>query len=164
MEIPSNLEFIMAWFWIKAYDVLAKKQSTSFASLIALNNGEVVSCDEATPYGVNKAPCFWMDIDKASLKWNPLRHLGMLEMKFVNSKLNSKANRMLYVEDRFLGKFTSVKKKTFFGYNGLALTISVGIVEEEIKAMVGHADYVVAMVHGSRLKSSNAVWKQISKL
>ena len=31
---------------------------------------------------------------------------------------------MLYVEDRFLGKFTSVKKRTFIGYNGLALTIS----------------------------------------
>ena len=70
MEIPSNVEFIMGWFWIKAYDVPGKKQSTSFASLIALNNREVVSYDEATPYGVDKALCFWVDIDKASLKWN----------------------------------------------------------------------------------------------
>ncbi|KAJ8445872.1 hypothetical protein Cgig2_000184 [Carnegiea gigantea] len=50
-------------FWVKVYDVPGKKQTTSFTHLLALNIGEVVSCEEATLFGVEKALCFRVDID-----------------------------------------------------------------------------------------------------
>ncbi|KAJ8448472.1 hypothetical protein Cgig2_012116 [Carnegiea gigantea] len=63
METPSNIEFTTAQFWVKVYDVPGKKQTTSFTHLLALNIGEVVSCEEATLFGVEKALCFRVDID-----------------------------------------------------------------------------------------------------
>ncbi|KAJ8423958.1 hypothetical protein Cgig2_007562 [Carnegiea gigantea] len=63
LEVPSKVEFRIAYFWVKAYDVLGKKQTTSFAQVLASNIGTFVSCDEATMFGVDKALCFWVDIN-----------------------------------------------------------------------------------------------------
>ena len=63
LERPSDVQFSKARFWVKAYDVPAKKQTTSFARLLASNIGDFVSCDEATMFGVDKALCFRADID-----------------------------------------------------------------------------------------------------
>ncbi|KAJ8448891.1 hypothetical protein Cgig2_030747 [Carnegiea gigantea] len=58
MEIPSDVEFKTAHFLVKAYDVPGKKQTASFAKLLASNMRELVSCDETTMVGVDKALCF----------------------------------------------------------------------------------------------------------
>lgn len=50
LEVPSEVEFLTAWFWVKVYDVLGKKQPSSFAQLLASHLGEFVSCDEATMF------------------------------------------------------------------------------------------------------------------
>ncbi|KAJ8441608.1 hypothetical protein Cgig2_023761 [Carnegiea gigantea] len=62
-EIPSEVTFATTCFWVKAYDVLGKKQTTSFTRILASNIGELVSCDEATTKGVDKALCFCIDIN-----------------------------------------------------------------------------------------------------
>ena len=58
MEIPSEVEFINAWFWVKAYDIPGKQQTISFARLLASNIRTLVDCDEGTLYGIDKALCF----------------------------------------------------------------------------------------------------------
>jgi len=63
LERPSDVQFSNARFWVKAYDLPGKKQTTSFAHLLASNFGDFVSCDEATMFGVDKALCFRADID-----------------------------------------------------------------------------------------------------
>ncbi|KAJ8421948.1 hypothetical protein Cgig2_006419 [Carnegiea gigantea] len=63
MKIPSEVQFTSACFWVNAYDVSGKKQRGSFAQLLASNIGTLVSCDETTMFGVNKALCLHVDID-----------------------------------------------------------------------------------------------------
>ncbi|KAJ8425500.1 hypothetical protein Cgig2_015893 [Carnegiea gigantea] len=63
LERPSEVQFSKARFWVKAYDVPGKKQTTSFAHLLASNIGDFVSCNEATMFGVDKAVCFRADTD-----------------------------------------------------------------------------------------------------
>jgi len=63
LEIPSEVTFATARFWVKAYDVPGRKQTTSFARILASNIGTLVVCDEATIRGVDKALCFQVDID-----------------------------------------------------------------------------------------------------
>ena len=63
MEILSAVEFTTARFWVKAYDVPGKKQTTSFARILASNIGTLVDCDESTLYRIDKALCFRVDID-----------------------------------------------------------------------------------------------------
>ncbi|KAJ8447802.1 hypothetical protein Cgig2_015165 [Carnegiea gigantea] len=70
MEILSDVQFSTGRFWVKAYDVPSKKQTYSFARLLASNIGTLVSCDESTMFGIDKALCFRVDIDITK----PLRH------------------------------------------------------------------------------------------
>ncbi|KAJ8433507.1 hypothetical protein Cgig2_018041 [Carnegiea gigantea] len=63
LEISSEVQFTTARFWVKAYDVPAKKQNISFAKNLASNIGELVDCDEATMMGFDKALSFRVDID-----------------------------------------------------------------------------------------------------
>ncbi|KAJ8426626.1 hypothetical protein Cgig2_016069 [Carnegiea gigantea] len=63
LEVPSEVEFRSGHFWVKAYDILEKKQTTSFAQVLASNISEFASCDETTMFGVDKALCFRVDID-----------------------------------------------------------------------------------------------------
>ncbi|KAJ8437316.1 hypothetical protein Cgig2_015047 [Carnegiea gigantea] len=63
LEIPSEVVFTTACFWVKAYDVPGKKQTTSFARALASNVGALVSYDESTTLGIDKALCFRVDID-----------------------------------------------------------------------------------------------------
>ena len=63
LEVPSEVEFSMARFWVKAYNVPGQKQTVSFARLLAPNIDVFVSCSKATMFGVDKALCFRVDID-----------------------------------------------------------------------------------------------------
>ena len=63
LEGSFEVEFLIVWFWFKAYDVPAKKQTVSFARIIASNIGQLVSCDEASMFRVDKALCFQVDLD-----------------------------------------------------------------------------------------------------
>ncbi|KAJ8444433.1 hypothetical protein Cgig2_005955 [Carnegiea gigantea] len=72
LETPSE---------VKAYDVPGKKQTTSFVRMLALNIGELITCDETTMMGVDKTLCFRVDIDISK----PLRQ-GidvMIQLKYV---------------------------------------------------------------------------------
>ena len=69
LEVPSELEFSTACFWVKAYGILGKKQTVSFVRILASHIGEFVSCDDAPMFGIDKALCFRVDIDIS----NPLR-------------------------------------------------------------------------------------------
>lgn len=62
-DIPLEVTFATTHFWVKASDVPGKKQTTSFAQIHASNIGELVSYDEATTKGVDKALCFCIDIN-----------------------------------------------------------------------------------------------------
>ncbi|KAJ8423471.1 hypothetical protein Cgig2_013514 [Carnegiea gigantea] len=63
MELPSEVCFSTARLWVKAYDVPGKKQTTSFAHLLASNIGTLVNCDETTMLGIDKTLTFQVDID-----------------------------------------------------------------------------------------------------
>ena len=63
MEVLSDVQFTTTHFWVMAYDALGKKQTISFARLLASHNGEFVSCDKAMMFGVDKALCFRVYID-----------------------------------------------------------------------------------------------------
>ncbi|KAJ8436399.1 LOW QUALITY PROTEIN: hypothetical protein Cgig2_021436 [Carnegiea gigantea] len=63
LEVPSEVEFSMARFWDKAYNVPGKKQIVSFARVLAPNIDVFVSCSKATMFRVDKALCFRVDID-----------------------------------------------------------------------------------------------------
>ncbi|KAJ8452677.1 hypothetical protein Cgig2_005013 [Carnegiea gigantea] len=52
LEVPSEVEFCIARFWVKAYDVPGEKQTISFAQVLASNTSTFVSCDEATMFRV----------------------------------------------------------------------------------------------------------------
>ncbi|KAJ8448873.1 hypothetical protein Cgig2_030729 [Carnegiea gigantea] len=58
LEVPSEVVFSMARFWVKAYDILRKKHTVSFAQMLASNIGFFVSYDEATMFGVDKDFCY----------------------------------------------------------------------------------------------------------
>jgi len=62
-EIPSKVEFKIGQFWVKAYDLPAKKQTMAFAQCLAKQLGSFVSCEDSTMFGVDKALCFRVDID-----------------------------------------------------------------------------------------------------
>jgi len=68
----------MVHFWVKAYNVLGKKQAIPFACLLVSHIGEFISCDEAMMFGVNKALFFWIDIDffKLLSVWNECCDIG----------------------------------------------------------------------------------------
>ncbi|KAJ8446848.1 hypothetical protein Cgig2_016158 [Carnegiea gigantea] len=63
LEVPVEVEFSTACFWVKAYDVPDKKQTISFARILASHIGEFVSYDDATVFGIDKVLCFRVDID-----------------------------------------------------------------------------------------------------
>ncbi|KAJ8450416.1 hypothetical protein Cgig2_002101 [Carnegiea gigantea] len=69
LEVSSEVVFSTARFWVKAYDVPGKKQTVSFAQILASHIGEFVGCYDATMFGIDKALCFRVDIDIS----NPLR-------------------------------------------------------------------------------------------
>ncbi|KAJ8426182.1 hypothetical protein Cgig2_017110 [Carnegiea gigantea] len=57
-EVPSEVEILTIRFWVKAYDVLGKKQT-----VLTSNIGIFVNYDKATMSSVDKALCFQVDID-----------------------------------------------------------------------------------------------------
>jgi len=63
LEVPSKIEFRMASFWAKAYGVPGNKQTICFPQVLASNIVELVSYDKATMFRIDKALCFWVDID-----------------------------------------------------------------------------------------------------
>ena len=70
LEIPSEVVFTTAHFWVKAYNVPGKKQISLFAKVLASNIGELVSCEDSTMKGIDKALCFRVDIDITKpLRW-----------------------------------------------------------------------------------------------
>ncbi|KAJ8427022.1 hypothetical protein Cgig2_001045 [Carnegiea gigantea] len=63
MEVPSEVEFRTARFWVKAYDLPAKKQTIAFAQCLGNQLGTLVGCEVATMFGVDPSLCFRVDID-----------------------------------------------------------------------------------------------------
>ncbi|KAJ8427008.1 LOW QUALITY PROTEIN: hypothetical protein Cgig2_004210 [Carnegiea gigantea] len=55
LEVLSKVKFSTARFWIKANDVSGKKQTISFAWILASHIGEFVSCDNVTMFAIDKA-------------------------------------------------------------------------------------------------------------
>ena len=51
LEVPSEVIFSIARFWAKAYDILGKKQTVSFARILVSHIGNFVSCDDTTMFG-----------------------------------------------------------------------------------------------------------------
>ena len=58
LEMPTEVEFRIAHFWVKAYDVPGEKQTISFAQVLASNIGTFVSCGEATMFAGRQSPLF----------------------------------------------------------------------------------------------------------
>jgi len=63
LEKPSEVTFTTARFWVKAYDLPAKKQTLACAQLIGSKMGTFVDCDELSLIGVDKCLTFCVDID-----------------------------------------------------------------------------------------------------
>lgn len=63
LEQPSEVKFTKARFWIKAYDVPALNQTSSFARFFGSKVGEFVGCDEANLCGVDKSLNFQAEVD-----------------------------------------------------------------------------------------------------
>jgi len=75
LEVPSEVEFRTARFWVKAYDLPAKQHTTAFAHCLGNQIGTFVGCEVATMFGVDRSLCFKADIDVTK----PLRREGQCE-------------------------------------------------------------------------------------
>jgi len=51
LKAPSGVEFLIACFCVEAYDIPNKKQTASFARIIASNIDQLVSRDKASMLG-----------------------------------------------------------------------------------------------------------------
>ncbi|KAJ8426125.1 hypothetical protein Cgig2_005770 [Carnegiea gigantea] len=63
LEKPSKVSLTTTRFWVKAYDLPAKKQTIACAQMLGNKLGSFVDCDEMMMMGADKSLCFRVDID-----------------------------------------------------------------------------------------------------